>query len=120
MTMKVFLVALACLFLLACETISSDLSQEELARYSAEVRFEERTLKISLDNPPGERVTKMVYAVRHGSIYIGAQRAGGEGGIVDYTFDLSEHTTLPDDLRGHIFWVNPDKTAEPLDPKFLR
>ena len=118
--MKQHFTTLACLLLLACETISSDLSQEDLARYNAEVRFEERTLKIRLDNPPGERVKKMVYAVRYGSIYIGAERAGGEGGVVDYTFDLSEQTTLPDDLRGHIFWINPDKTAEPLDPKFLK
>jgi len=118
--MKQLLVALACLLLLACETISSDLSQDELARYNAEVRFEDKTLKITLDNPSGERVTKMVYSVRHGSIYIGAERSSGEGGVVDYTFDLSEHTTLPDDLRGHIFWINPDKTAESLDPKYLK
>ena len=118
--MKQLVALFVCLLLLACETISSDLSQEDLARYNAEVRFEERTLRIRLDNPPGERVTKMVYAVRHGSIYIGAQRAGGAGGVVDYTFDLSVHTTLPDNLRGHVFWINPDKTAEPLDPKFLK
>ncbi len=118
--MKQLVALFVCLLLLACETISSDLSQEDLARYNAEVRLEEKTLKIRLDNPPGERVTKMVYAVRHGSIYIGAQRGGGEGGVVDYTFDLSEHTTLPDNLRGHVFWINPDKTAEPLDPKFLK
>lgn len=118
--MKQLSAVLACLLLFACETITSDLSQEELARYKAEVRFEGKTLKITLDNPPGERITKMVYAVRHGALYIGAQRADGEGGTVDYTFDLSEHGTLPDDLRGHVFWINPDKTAEPLDPKYLK
>ena len=118
--MKQLSAALACLLLFACETISSDFSQDELARYKAEVRFEDKTLKITLDNPPGERVTKMVYSVRHGALYIGAQRSAGEGGIVDYTFDLSEHRTLPDDLRGHVFWINPDKTAEPLDPKYLK
>ena len=118
--MKQLSAALACLLLLACETISSDLSQDDLARYKAEVRVEGKILKITLDNPPGERVTKMVYAVRHGALYIGAERDGGEGGIVDYTFDLSEKETLPDDLRDHIFWINPDKSAERLDPKYLK
>lgn len=118
--MKQLFTALACLLLFACETITSDITQDELARYKAEVRFEGKTLKITLDNPPGERVTKMVYSVRHGEIYIGAQRGTGEGGVVDYTFDLSEEGTLPDDLRGHVYWINPDKTAKPLDPKYLK
>ena len=89
----------------------------ELEEYHAEMRIENNELIIKLDNRPGLMVFDIEKKNIDGNIYLVANRISSGSGIREYKIKLSSYT-LPDDIKEHIYWVNPDASATKLHPEY--